>query len=104
MLVNRLAPQKLVHNVPFWLVHIDCLFGAYAHERKGGGVRFKNTIFVVSRSDTYIVSIQQILCSAISRGFEPCSAARKHNVQILPKCGGVHKLPQKEVLPRNVKA
>ena len=41
---------------------------------RGRGVRFKNTIFVVSRSDTYIVSIQQILCSALSRGFEPCSA------------------------------
>ena len=36
--------------------------------REGGGVRFKNTIFVVSRSDTYKVSLQQILCSAISRG------------------------------------
>ena len=51
---------------------------AYAQMREGGGVRFKNTIFVVSRSDTYIVSIQQILCSALSRGFEPCSAAREH--------------------------
>ena len=40
-------------------------------------MRFKNTIFVVSQSDTYIVSIQQILCSALSRGFEPCSAARE---------------------------
>ena len=51
----------------------ELLFGRLLWQ-KGGGVRFKNTIFVVSRSDMYIVSIQQILCSALSRGFEPCSA------------------------------
>ena len=40
--------------------------------REGGGVRFKNALFVVSRSDMYIVSIQQTAHSALLRGFEPC--------------------------------
>ncbi len=35
---------------------------------------FKNALFVVSHSDTYIVSMQQTVHSALSRGFEPCSA------------------------------
>ena len=35
---------------------------------------FKNILFVASRSDMYIVSMQQTTCSALSRGFEPCSA------------------------------
>ena len=38
------------------------------------GARFENTLFVASRSDMYIVSLQQTACSALSRGFEPCSA------------------------------
>ena len=35
---------------------------------------FKNALFVVSQSGTYIVSIQQTVHSALSRGFESCSA------------------------------
>ena len=35
---------------------------------------FKNALFVVSRSDMYIVSLQQTVHSALSRGFEPCYA------------------------------
>ena len=38
---------------------------------------FKNALFVVSHSDTYIVSMQQTVHSALLRGFEPCFAARK---------------------------
>ena len=33
---------------------------------------FKNALFVVSRSDMYIVSIQQTVHSALLRGFEAC--------------------------------
>ena len=36
----------------------------------------KNALFVASRSDRYIVSMQQTVHSAISRGFEPCFEAR----------------------------
>ena len=32
---------------------------------------FKNALFVVSQGDTYIVSIQQTVHSALLRGFEP---------------------------------
>ena len=44
--------------------------------RKGVGQRsaVQNALFVVSRSDMYIVSIQQTVHSALLRGFEPCSA------------------------------
>ena len=33
-------------------------------------MRFKNIQFVASRSDMYIVSLQQTVCSALSRDFD----------------------------------
>ncbi len=46
----------------------------HVYKCRGRGVRFKNILFVASRSDKYIVSMQQTTCSALLRGFEPCSA------------------------------
>ena len=71
-------------------INVAILVMVYKGTRARSGVQ--KHLFVVSRSDMYIVSIQQTVHSALSRGFESCSAPE--SMKIIKALGCRDKLSQ----------
>ena len=65
--------SKVLFRLPL-LHHKNGTFRRIISIRRLDCCEKKNALFVASRSDMYIVSLQQTVHSALLRGFEPCSA------------------------------
>ena len=73
-------------------MHNGYLFWAAVQRRRAKSGVQKHTVCCCRGSGSFIVSIQQTVCSALLRVLNP---ARRPEacVQIIPKCDDVHKLP-----------